>query len=143
MSSIYYARSIRGAHTKSDKLINELVRLTIHKYGFIPSLECVPLLDNRKRTQDEFIHDRDIDWIDRSIAMIADVTNPSLGVGYELAYAEYVRGSGHSIGYRIFCIAQTGTKVSAMISGSFTIFWYKDPDEMVDIVTEFLQGLKS
>ena len=36
------------------------------------------------------IYRRDIQWISECDMVIAEVTNPSLGVGYEMAYAESI-----------------------------------------------------
>ncbi len=61
---------------------------------------------------DRFIHDRDLRWLRSSDFVVAEVTNPSLGVGYEIATA---------ISWRIPVIAlYRGGKgaLSAMISGS-------------------------
>ncbi|HEU0266576.1 MAG TPA: hypothetical protein VFQ70_03040 [Candidatus Saccharimonadaceae bacterium] len=46
-------------------------------------------------------------------AVIAEVTNPSLGVGYELTYAE-------NLGKPVLCLFDTGSgkKLSAMIAGN-------------------------
>jgi 2'-deoxynucleoside 5'-phosphate N-hydrolase len=36
---------------------------------------------------DKFIHDRDLEWLANSDYVIAETSNPSLGVGYEIAFA--------------------------------------------------------
>ena len=42
---------------------------------------------NGEKINDRSIHDRDMDWLLQSDIMIAEVTNPSLGVGYEIGRA--------------------------------------------------------
>ena len=37
------------------------------------------------------IYDRDLRWLDQSEAVVAEVSKPSTGVGYELAYARHWR----------------------------------------------------
>ena len=37
---------------------------------------------------DTYIFERDVSWLKSSDVMIADVTVPSLGVGYEIGFAE-------------------------------------------------------
>ncbi|KAJ0067282.1 hypothetical protein NL108_015797, partial [Boleophthalmus pectinirostris] len=37
---------------------------------------------------DKQIHDRDLDWLRQSHVVVAEVTQPSLGVGYELGRAK-------------------------------------------------------
>ena len=59
------------------------------------------------------IHDRDMTWLKSSDVIIAEVTTPSLGVGYEL-------GRAVEMGKPILCLyRQTDDKrLSGMISGS-------------------------
>ena len=40
---------------------------------------------------EEFIYNRDVDWLRESDCVIAEVTQPSLGVGYELGFAESLK----------------------------------------------------
>ena len=78
------------------------------------SLQGSPLPDTE-------IYTRDINWIQEADVVIADVTNPSLGVGYELAYAE-------SLEIPTLCLfnEDSPNKLSAMISGNnkFTVVHY-------------------
>ena len=59
------------------------------------------------------IYQRDIAMIQDADVVIAEVTNPSLGVGYELGYAETLRKP-------ILCLFDTtsGRKLSAMVKGN-------------------------
>jgi len=38
------------------------------------------------------IFDRDLEWLDAADAVVAEVSKPSTGVGYEIAYARHRRG---------------------------------------------------
>ncbi len=42
------------------------------------------------------VFQRDIKWIEKSTMMIAEISGPSLGVGFEIAYALYMRESLYS-----------------------------------------------
>lgn len=68
------------------------------------------------------IYARDIGMINDADVVIAEVSNPSLGVGYELAYAE-------KVGRPILCLfnKDSGGKLSAMISGNSynTVTYYE------------------
>lgn len=59
------------------------------------------------------IYRRDIDMIKEADVIIAEVTNPSLGVGYELGYAE-------NLGKPILCLfdSTSNRRLSAMIEGN-------------------------
>ena len=63
------------------------------------------------RLTEEEIFNSDIGFIDESDCVVADVTVPSIGVGYEICYAV-------SKGKRVLCVYKEGTNVSAMVLGN-------------------------
>lgn len=63
------------------------------------------------RLTDEEIFNSDIGFIDECDCVVADVTVPSIGVGYEICYAV-------SKGKRVLCTYKEGTNVSAMVLGN-------------------------
>ena len=73
--------------------------------------------------------------IQEADVVIAEVTNPSLGVGYELGYAE-------NIGKPIMCLfdGDSGAKLSAMVRGNPTniIVTYSEDAMPDEEVAEFL-----
>jgi len=87
----------------------------------------------------DFIRKRDLDWIRESDAVVAEITTPSLGVGYELRFAE-------ELGKPILCLyrLQAGRMVSAMIAGNnkMRVKEYKAVDELESIFKVFLSGLQ-
>uniref|UniRef100_A0A2K6V3K4 5-hydroxymethyl-dUMP N-hydrolase n=1 Tax=Saimiri boliviensis boliviensis TaxID=39432 RepID=A0A2K6V3K4_SAIBB len=62
---------------------------------------------------DRLIHERDLAWLQQADAVVAEVTQPSLGVGYEL-------GRAVALNKRILCLfrPQSGRVLSAMIRGA-------------------------
>jgi nucleoside 2-deoxyribosyltransferase len=85
---IYFAGSIRGGRDDQaiyDELINYIkskdIEVLCEHVGY------KDLSENGQNQDPAFIHDRDLSWIQESDAIIAEVTNPSLGVGYELGKA--------------------------------------------------------
>ncbi|XP_019498312.1 PREDICTED: 2'-deoxynucleoside 5'-phosphate N-hydrolase 1 isoform X2 [Hipposideros armiger] len=62
---------------------------------------------------DRFIHERDLAWLQQADVVVAEVTQPSLGVGYEL-------GRAVALNKRILCLfrPQSGRVLSAMIRGA-------------------------
>ena len=62
---------------------------------------------------DKDIHDRDVSLLTECNAIVAEVTQPSLGVGYEI-------GRGVAMGKKILCLyrPQPDKKLSAMIRGA-------------------------
>ena len=75
---------------------------------------------------DRAIYEQDTAWLRESDLLIAECTCPSLGVGYELAYAERF-GKPCYLFYN-----RTRTQLSAMLTGDpyFQIFPYENEEEL-------------
>ncbi len=133
--NIYFARSIRGNHKADDETIFQTVIDAIKERGDTPVLE-LPTSASGDDT-DKYIYERDIEWLRESDALIAEVSNPSLGVGFEIAYARFVHKTP------ILCIAREGTRVSAMITGGgFLVRYYREQAELKAQVRDFLVSCK-
>lgn len=76
---------------------------------------------------------RDLAWLDECDLVVAEVSTPSHGVGYEIAYARHRRG--------IPVIALTRTRCSAMIEGDpgIELFQYAEPAEVVPRLLESIR----
>ena len=83
---------------------------------------------------DKEIHDRDMQWIVDSELVVAEVTVPSLGVGYEI-------GRAIEMHKPVLCLFRPGTKytLSAMIAGSDSveINYYDDVEEVKELLDTF------
>ncbi|MFW6378765.1 MAG: nucleoside 2-deoxyribosyltransferase [Nanoarchaeota archaeon] len=137
---IYFAGSIRGGRDDTE-VYSELIRylatfgdvLTEHvgDSSLTESGEDGP--------SDTWIYDRDMDWIRQSDVVIAEVSNPSLGVGYEIGKAE-------DMDKPILCLYrnQSNKRVSAMISGNsnITIARYGTFEQALGHISSFLDSLK-
>ena len=81
------------------------------------------------------VYSRDINWIRGSDVLVAEISAPSHGVGYEIGYAL-------SLGKPVLAIYQQGRKISKMISGNpdpnLQVLAYESPDHAVKIVRCFL-----
>lgn len=86
------------------------------------------------------VYQRDVKWIEDADALVAEVSVPSHGVGYEIGFALHA-------GKRVLCLSQQGRKVSKMISGNpdsnLLVRTYQSNQEAVQIVRGFINGLKS
>ena len=111
---IYFAGSIRGGRDDLDyyiKIINYL-----NKYGIVLTehiADAALTSYGEKNITDKYIHDRGMDWLLNSDIMVAEVTNPSIGVGYEIGRAIKNRK-------KVICLyrKKQGKRLSAMIAGS-------------------------
>ena len=84
------------------------------------------------------IWDWDLNWVREADAIIAEITQPSLGVGYEIAKA-------HEWSKPVLALyhPQPDKKPSFMIVGSpnVTLFEYDDISEVQPVITSFLGQL--
>ena len=138
MTKVYFACSIRGGGDTS--LYQAIVDAIKHAGGEVLSEVFVHDAINYGGSPlpaDE-IYKRDIQMIHDADVMIAEVTNPSLGVGYELAYAE-------KLGRPILCLFNITSekKLSAMVAGNnYNTIEYTHPDEITETVRAFMQTQK-
>jgi 2'-deoxynucleoside 5'-phosphate N-hydrolase len=136
---IYFATSISGVISEDSNYNNtELIKI-LKEHGTVLS-EHFANADiqsiGEQELSDKFIHDRDMGWIDESDCIVADVTNPSLGVGYEIRH-------GIVTGKKILCLKRrNGKRLSAMITGSgkVTVKEYSDIKEAETIIREFFSN---
>lgn len=136
MVKFYFAGAIRGGRDKVETFIkiNDLLK----KYGIVLD-EHVANPNVNKLEQNislEEIYTRDINWIEECDIVVAEVSTPSLGVGYELAYAE-------NLDKPIICLYDENINVSAMIRGNkyFNLMKYKDDDELIEELDHHLNEM--
>jgi nucleoside 2-deoxyribosyltransferase len=81
------------------------------------------------------VYSRDINWIRASDVLIAEVSAPSHGVGYEIGFALGLEKP-------VLTLYEEGRKVSKMISGNpdpnLSVRAYKSPEHAVRLIREFL-----
>ena len=132
---IYFAGSIRGGRDEEEnylKIINYL-----GKFGEVLTEHVGHKNIEKDETEktDNYIFERDVSWLKISDIMVADVTVPSLGVGYEIGFAE-------TLGIPILCLYNPKNKksLSAMISGNKNLIWkeYNSVEEAQLLIKEFI-----
>lgn len=135
MKKIYFACSIRGGRDDAEtyaQLVEHIKKsATVLSEIFADGKLTASGMDSPSSE----IYAKDIAWVRETDAIIAEVTNPSLGVGYEIAYAEAL---GKPI-LALFC--DDGTrKLSAMIGGApgVTNRSYATLEEAYKFIDEFL-----
>lgn len=140
MKKVYFACSIRGGREDAS-YYGELVSI-ISKYAEV----LTEVFADKKLTADGManpsgdIWSNDIRWIGQSDAIIAEVTNPSLGVGYEIAAAE-------KMGKPVLCLyrKESDKKLSAMIEGSpgATVLEYSDVLSIEHAIASFMANVRT
>ena len=85
------------------------------------------------------VYERDVAWIRACEALVAEVSTPSHGVGYEVAFAL-------SLGKPVLCLFQEKQPVSKMITGNshpnLRVRAYQSASEAVAEIRAFLGGEK-
>jgi nucleoside 2-deoxyribosyltransferase len=81
------------------------------------------------------VYSRDTNWIRESDLLIAEVSIPSHGVGYEIGFAL-------GLGKPVLALFEEGRKISKMISGNpdpnLSVYGYKSSEEAIVLIRNFL-----
>ncbi|MBI5958465.1 MAG: nucleoside 2-deoxyribosyltransferase [Chloroflexi bacterium] len=114
--NIYFAASIRAGRElqPSYEAIVQHLKDTGHTVLSEQVASKTIIVEERDVT-DQQIYTQDTGMLDRCDVVVAEVTVPSLGVGYEIAYAL------HKTHKPVLCLCQGGTHLSAMLTGNTTL----------------------
>ena len=135
MKKIYFAGSIRGGRDDAalyQRIIRHIAEtdkvLTEH-------IGSTDIEADEKDMTDSDIYRQDTAWLRECDMVIAECTNASLGVGYEMAFAESLSKPVH-----IFYDSRR-TRLSAMLAGDpyFHIHPYSDEAELFRRLTDILR----
>ena len=127
----YFAGSIRGGRV--DAALYRRIIDYLQQFGKVLTEHVGSTNLNLKeqgRSKDAMIYDQDTAWLRECDVVVAECTCPSLGVGYELAFAEKLGKPCH-----IF-YDKTKTQLSAMLTGNpyFHIHPYETEEEVFEIL---------
>lgn len=137
--NIYFACSITGGRDYEDVYQHLVAALRTDGHevptGYLAD-SSVTILEAQVSPQEVYV--RDMAWIEASDALVAEVSVPSHGVGYEVGYAL-------NVGKPVLCLAHEGRRVSKMITGNphpqLQTRRYRDGAEAVRVLREFLADL--
>ena len=135
---VYCAGAIKGDTTYQNNYIEMIRFIESMNHTTLPELNgkfnaSIPLSDNE-------IYTRDIKWIEGSVLMITEISGPSLGVGFEIAYAIFQKK------IPVLALASSEVeKISAMITGCnselLTVKRYQDIEYMQNIILDYFKNL--
>lgn len=134
---IYFAGSIRGGRNDAS-LYREIIGF-LSNFGEVltehigdPNLSEI----GDDGPDDRFIHDRDLEWLQSSDVLVAEVTQVSMGVGYEI-------GRAVESGKKVLCLFRPGgnKRLSAMIAGcrKIDLVKYQSFSEAKTIITDYFE----
>jgi len=137
--NVYFSCSITGGRN-DQKIYRLLVDFLISSGYDVPTAQLadpeIQLLDGS--LSPNIVYQRDMDWIRNCDVMVAEVSTPSHGVGYEIALALAMEKP-------VLCCYQRGITVSKMILGNpdqrLFIRDYLNPDNALEILGNFLTSI--
>ena len=136
---IYFACSITGGR-QDEAAYSQLVQALLAAGHEVPTAAIAGAgfrsLEGHHDAAD--VYTRDVAWIEESDALIAEVSTPSHGVGYEISYA-LERSKP------VLCLYRSGVAVSKMLTGNtmpgIQIKAYATVEGGIERMMEFLAGL--
>lgn len=137
--NIYFSCSITGGR-KDQRIYQAIVHTLLEDGHEVPTavLASDEVMAMESVIQPEDVYLRDVAWVEGCDAVIAEVSTPSHGVGYEIALAL-------SLNKPVLCCYQTGRQVSKMILGNnhpcIRLAAYDQPEQVVTLVRDFIHGL--
>jgi len=139
--NIYFSCSITGGR-QDQEAYSTIVSYLIDGGHIVPTahLSSPDVLDLEKVASAEEIYARDVQWVRECDALIAEVSTPSHGVGYEIALANFYNKP-------VLCCYRKDRKVSKMILGNPSPLQqgctYQYPGELKKVVSSFLDALQN
>jgi len=136
---IYFAGSIRGGRDGAEVYAKIIDYLKSYGEVLTEHVGDANLCEVEERDLTEIeIHDRDLGWLLDSDVIVAEVSTPSLGVGYEI-------GTAVRAGKKVLCLYRPteGKKLSVMIMGSSDVEnkEYETFEDAKRIIDEFFGKL--
>ena len=137
--NIYFSCSITGGR-RDQHIYKQIVEYLIENGHIVPTahLASTEAMEGESDLNAVEVFQRDLGWVENCDALIAEVSTPSHGVGYEIAAAVY-------LGKQIMCCYQKDKKVSKIISGNTSekvfVFAYTNEDELITEINRFIKNL--
>jgi 2'-deoxynucleoside 5'-phosphate N-hydrolase len=133
---IYFCGAILGG--RNDLAVYQhVVRYLQSKGHTVPSqhVSNPDVLQQERALTARQVYERDEAWIQQSDLLIAEISTPSLGVGYEI-------GRGLQQGMPVLCLYRSGLEVSKMITGNtapnLQVQVYQDIEDLNRHIDRFL-----
>jgi nucleoside 2-deoxyribosyltransferase len=134
--NVYFSCSLTGGRN-DEAIYGAIVAHLLARGHDVPTAHLADpqVMDLEKIVEPADIYARDTAWIEACDAVIAEVSTPSHGVGYEIAYAL-------GLGKPVLCCFRRGVRVSKMITGNDTpgleVLEYDAADQALVAIDTFL-----
>jgi len=137
--NIYFSCSITGG--RRDQAIYQHIVAHLAAQGHeVPTahLSRADILDEEQVIDPQVVYNRDVNWVRECGALVAEVSTPSHGVGYEIALALFLNKP-------VFCCFREDVKVSKMLTGNthprLMVFRYISEAGLLSGLDQFLAGI--
>jgi nucleoside 2-deoxyribosyltransferase len=137
--NIYFACSITGGRGYQP-IYQSITRALLADGHEVPTAHLAEtgVMEEEKVIQPGVVYARDAAWMRAADALIAEVSVPSHGVGYEIGYAL-------GLGRPVLCLHEQGRPVSKMITGNphpnLHVCAYQNAAQAVELVREFVADI--
>jgi len=110
--NIYFACSITGGR-EFESVYQQIVAALLADGHEIPTshLAQAEAMDGERALSPQDVYERDVNWVKNCDVLIAEVSVPSHGVGYEIAFALQA-------GKPVLCLHRQDRRVSKMVTGN-------------------------
>ena len=137
--NIYFSCSITGG--RRDQAVYQQIVEHLNAAGHeVPTahLSRADIMDEERVIEPREVFKRDVRWVQECNALIAEVSTPSHGVGYEIALALFLEKP-------VFCCYRENVQVSKMLTGNdhqkLKMTSYRDTKNLILAIDQFLQKL--
>lgn len=139
MSQIYFAGSISGGRHFLETHTAMVHWLQNHGHHVLTEHIINPnVFTHEAEHTDQYIYERDIAWLQQADCLISEVSNPSLGVGYEICFAL-------NIGKPVLCLYHADVFLTRMLTGNtrsgLDVKMYNSDSAWQTYMQEFLEKL--
>lgn len=137
--NIYFSCSLTGGR-QDESVYMTIVDHLLAIGHVVPTAHLAhpEVMDLERVVDAREVYERDMAWIEGCDALIAEVSTPSHGVGYEIAVALEREKP-------VLCCYREGVKVSKMITGNdlktLTLCAYRETEDVLTAIGDFLQTL--
>lgn len=139
--NIYFSCSLTGGRA-DEQIYGRIVDHLLELGHEVPTAHLArpEVMELEQVVDPEEVYRRDIEWIEACDAVVAEVSTPSHGVGYEIAYAL-------SRGKPVLCCYRENAPVSKMITGNrsdgLVVKAYAAEKQALELIDEFLLDLST
>ncbi len=136
---LYFCGSIAGGREDLDTYVQIVAHLKARGHQVLTEHVANPRVLELERTcSPQEIFARDMAWLRRCDGVVAEISHPSLGVGYEICEATH-------LGKPTLCLHRAGLFISRIILGNTSphlrVRAYRDDAELMEHVDEFLEEI--